>query len=298
MRSIRLRFSSAILTMVMLLGLVASVASAAQVTVSVQVNGTALRFPDAKPYYENNRVMIPIRFVSEALGAKVGYSLDRSVTIELGPKKILMKINSDTVTVDSVIQKLDVPARLQQNRTYVPLRFVSEALGAEVGWNQEKRLVTITTGASATPVASPSPTATPAVGGNNMFKVGFEWPRETELGKALFVDNMRVSGGKLSFTLPKEASGDYDGPVGGKSYKLEPGKSYSFPIGKNAGLISLSKAETSGDSWEGYAIALDTKYNEDMALLFGAITNDVVVFGKGNGGATLTEVIQKAKSLK
>lgn len=298
MNRIRMRVGSAFLAMIMVLGLTASFASAAQVAVSVQVNGTALKFPDAKPYYENNRVMIPIRFVSEALGAKVGYGLDRSVTIELGTKKILMKINSDTVTVDSVIKKLDVPARLQQNRTYVPLRFVSEALGAEVGWNQEKRLVTITTGASTTPTASPSPSATPAAGGNNMFKVGFEWPRETELGKALFVDNMRVSGGKLSFTLPKEASGDYDGPVGGKSYKLEPGKSYLFPIGKNAGSLTFSKPESAGDSWEGYGVVLDTNFNEDMTELFGTITNDVIVFGKGNGGATLTEVIQKAKTLK
>lgn len=294
----RLRVGSVVLAMIMIIGLIGSVASAAQVAVSVQVNGTALKFPDAKPYYENNRVMIPIRFVSEALGAKVGYGLDRSVTIELGTKKILMKINSDTVTVDSVIQKLDVPARLQQNRTYVPLRFVSEALGAEVGWKQEKRLVTITTGASTTPVASPSPSATPAAGGNNMFKVGFEWPRETELGKALFVDNMRVSGGKLSFTLPKEASGDYDGPVGGKSYKLEPGKSYSFPIGKNAGSLTFSKPESSGDSWEAYGVVLDTNFNEDMTKLFGTIKNDVIVFGEGNGGSTLTEVIQLYKTLK
>lgn len=298
MNRIKLRIGSACLALIVLLGLMASFASAAQVTVTVQVNGTAVKFPDAKPYYENNRVMIPIRFVSEALGGKVGYGLDRSVTIELGAKKILMKINSDTVTVDSVIQKLDVPARLQQNRTFVPLRFVSEALGAQVGWNQEKRLVTITTGASATPAASPSPSATPAAGGNNMFKVGFEWPRETELGKALFVDNMRVSGGKLIFTLPKEANGDYDGPVGGKSYKLEPGKAYSFPIGKNAGSLTISKPESSGDSWEAYGIVLDTNFNEDMTKLFGKITNDVIVFGEGNGASTLTEVIKLFKVLK
>lgn len=298
MRSIQFKLGSTMIAMVMLLGLVANIASAAQVTVTVQVNGTAVKFPDAKPYYENNRVMIPIRFVSEALGAKVGYSLDRSVTIEQGTKKILMKINSDTVTVDSVIKKLDVPARLQQNRTYVPLRFVSEALGAGVGWNQEKRLVTITTGASTTQTANPTPSATPAASSNNMFKVGFEWPRENELGKALFVDNMRVSGGKLSFTLPIEANGDYDGPVGGKSYKLEPGKAYSFPIGKNAGSLTFSKPESAGDSWEGYTIALDTNLNKDMTELFGTITNDVVVFGKGNGGASLTEVIQKAMALK
>ncbi|ULO10612.1 copper amine oxidase N-terminal domain-containing protein [Paenibacillus sp. 19GGS1-52] len=292
-----MRVGSTFLAMIMVLGLTASFASAAQVAVSVQVNGTAVKFPDAKPYYENNRVMIPIRFVSEALGAKVGYGLDRSVTIELGIKKILMKINSDTVTVDSVIKKLDVPARLQQNRTYVPLRFVSEAVGAEVGWNQEKRLVTITTGASTTPTASPSPSATPAAGGNNMFKVGFEWPRETELGKALFVDNMKIVNGKLTFTLPKGAAGS-KGTATGALTKLEPGKSYSFPIGKNAGDLVISKPESNGDSWESYAINLDTNFNEDMTELFGTITNDVIVFGGGNGGSTLTEVIQLFKALK
>lgn len=293
----RLRVGSVFLAMIMIIGLIANIASAAQVMVSVQVNGTALKFPDAKPYYENNRVMIPIRFVSEALGAKVGYGLDRSVTIELGTKKILMKINSDTVTVDSVIQKLDVPARLQQNRTYVPLRFVSEALGAEVGWNQEKRLVTITTGASATPVASPSPSATPAAGGNNMYKVGFELPRETELGKALFVDNMKVVNGKLTFTLPKGAAGS-KGAAKGAITKLESGRSYSFPIGKNAGDLVISKPESNGDSWEGYVINLDTNFNDDMTKLFGTITNDVIVFGEGNGGSTLTEVIRLFKALK
>ncbi|MEK4877024.1 MULTISPECIES: copper amine oxidase N-terminal domain-containing protein [Paenibacillus] len=298
MRSIRLRFGSAILAMIMLLGLVASAASAAQVTVSVQVNGTALKFPDAKPYYENNRVMIPIRFVSEALGAKVGYGLDRSVTIELGTKKILMKINSDTVTVNSVIQKLDVPARLQQNRTYVPLRFVSEALGAGVGWNQEKRLVTITTGATATPVASPSPSATPAGGGNNMFSVGLKWGGETELGKALFLDNMKIANGKLTFTLPKISEGASKYAADGTSVKLTPGQTYSYTIGKGAGFITISKPETSGNGWEGYGIFLDTSINEDMSKLFGSIKNDVIVFGEGNSGSTLTEVIQLSKALK
>ncbi|MDF9841941.1 MULTISPECIES: copper amine oxidase N-terminal domain-containing protein [unclassified Paenibacillus] len=298
MNRIKLRIGSACLAMIVLLGLMASFASAAQVTVTVQVNGTAVKFPDAKPYYENNRVMIPIRFVSEALGAKVGYGLDRSVTIELGAKKILMKINSDTVTVDSVIQKLDVPARLQQNRTFVPLRFVSEALGAQVGWNQEKRLVTITTGASSTPVASPSPSATPVAGGNNMYTLGLKWGGETELGKALFVDNMKIANGKLTFTLPKIAEGGSKYASDGTSVKLVPGQTYSYTIGKGAGFITISKPESSGSGWEGYGIFLDTSFNEDMDKLFGSIKNDVIVFGEGNSGSTLSEVIRLSKALK
>lgn len=298
MKQTKNRIISSVLMVMMLLGVMASSASAAQVTVSVQVDGKALKFPDAKPYYEDNRVMIPIRFVSEALGAKVSYGLDRAVTIEQGTKKILMKINSDTVTVDAVIKKLDVPARLQQNRTYVPLRFVSEALGAEVGWNQGQRLVTITTGASTTPTASPTPSATPVAGGNNMFSLGFKWGRETELGKAIFIDNMKIANGKLTFMLPKSAEGGSKYAADGTSVKLTPGQTYSYNIGKGAGFITISKPESNGDGWEGYGIFLDTSLSEDMAKLFGNIKNDVIVFGVGNSGSTLTEVIQLSNSLR
>ncbi|MNM97605.1 Protease inhibitor precursor [compost metagenome] len=279
-------------------------ATAAKVDVSVKVNSKAVQFPDTKPYFEDNRVLIPIRFVSEALGAKVGYSTDRVVTITQGTKKVTMKINSTTVTVDSVIKTLDVPARLEHNRTYVPLRFVSEALGATVGWNQQQHLVTITTGsaATATPTASATPTATPSANSNNMYKVGFEWPRETELGKALFVDNMKVVNEKLTFTLPKIAEGGSKWAADGSSVELTPGKTYSFAIGKGAGFLSIAKPESHGDSWEGYIITLDTNLtvpgNDDFKELFGHITDDVVVIGKGNGGSPLSEVIEMAKKLK
>ncbi|MNM94762.1 hypothetical protein D3C81_1071790 [compost metagenome] len=207
-----------------------------------------------------------------------------------------MKINSTTVSVDSVIKTLDVPARLEQNRTYVPLRFVSEALGATVGWNQQQPLVTITTGSAGTPTASPAPTATPATS-SNMYKVGFTWPRETELGKELFIDNMKVVNGKLTFTLPKNADGIKIAPSG-SSVDLTPGKTYSYSIGKGAGFLSISKPESKGDQWEGYYIRLDTSGNDDLKELFGHITDDVVVLNANGEGSPLTEVIQKAKELK
>lgn len=283
----------------MLLG-TATAMAAGKEDVSVKVNSAAVKFPDAKPYYEDNRVLIPIRFVSEALGAEVGYGTDRVVTIKLGDKKVTMKINSTTVSVDSVIKTLDVPARLEQNRTYVPLRFVSEALGATVGWNQQQHLVTITTGAaaSATPIASASPTATPAANSNNMYKVGFEWPRETELGKALFQDNMKVVNGKLTFTMPDIAEGGSKYAANGSSVKLIPGKSYSFTIGKDAGFISISKPESHGDSWEAYYIYLDANYVNDITDLFGNIQEGVVVVNGDGAASPLSEVIQKAKVLK
>lgn len=68
---------------VLLFGTLMGTASATKMDVSVQVNKRAVQFPDAKPYYESNRVMIPIRFVSEALGAEIEYNTDRVVTITI-----------------------------------------------------------------------------------------------------------------------------------------------------------------------------------------------------------------------
>ncbi|GGG06111.1 hypothetical protein GCM10010912_58440 [Paenibacillus albidus] len=294
MKQTRSKIISSVLIVMMLMGVMVSSAVAAQVTVSVHVDGKPVKFPDAKPYSEDNRVMIPIRFVSEALGAKVSYNKERVVTIEQGTKKITMKVNSDTVTVDSVIKKLDVPARLQQNRTYVPLRFVSEALGAGVGWNQQKHLVTITTATA----EGEKPTPTPIPGtseDNNMFTKGFKWQEGyTKLAKILFVNNMKVSNGKLTFTLPKEAKATKFTLK--DAVNLTPGSTYSYELGKGKGFISFTQLYPGRESQEGYSIALDSSFNEDLGKLFGHITNDAIVVNMSTA-ATLSEVQDLALKL-
>ncbi|MEK8212577.1 copper amine oxidase N-terminal domain-containing protein [Paenibacillus sp. FSL L8-0463] len=289
---------SSVLTAVIMLGMVASVGSAAQVAVSVQVNGKTVKFPDARPYDEGNRVMIPIRFVSEALGATVGYS-NRIVTIKQDSKNIVMKVNSDTVTVDTVIHKLDVPARAQQNRTYVPLRFVSEALGAAVDWNQQTKLVTITTTSGGTVSPSPSPSPTPGTAnGNNMYSTDFAWkPGYTKLAKTLFVNNMKVENGKLSFTLPKEAYGQYY-EADGSSVDLVPGKSYTYAIGKGSGFLSLAQVYPGHDEQEGYVIEMDSNGTTDLGKIYGNVSNDViVVIAANNSTATLSKTQTLARGL-
>ncbi|MEC0167359.1 copper amine oxidase N-terminal domain-containing protein [Paenibacillus graminis] len=298
MKTIRIRMSYTLLALMMVFGLIGGVASAAQVKVSVKVNGKAVSFPDAQPYYESNRVMIPIRFVSEALGATVGYSsVDRRVTIEQDAKRIVMKINSDSVTVDSVLKTLDVPARLEQNRTYVPLRFVSEALGATVGWNQQQRLVTISTDKeSNTPAPTPAPSTAPK--SNGMYTVGFKFsPGYTKLAKQLFVNNMKVANGKLTFTLPEGAKATKYGAGDTPPVKLEAGKTYTFALGKGMGFVSFSLVYPGRDSQEGYSVALDSKGNQDIAELFGNITGEAIVINDGTA-STLAEVQKMAMELE
>ncbi|WMT42047.1 copper amine oxidase N-terminal domain-containing protein [Paenibacillus sp. D2_2] len=137
-----------ILVFVMLPGL----SSAAKLSLRVELNGERIIFPDAQPYVDkNNRVQVPVRFVSEALGAKVGWaSKTQEVTIEHGGTKVILTINKKAYKVNESTKIMDTAALTKSNRTFVPLRFVSEALGAKVKWDSANYTVEITTGDGAT----------------------------------------------------------------------------------------------------------------------------------------------------
>ena len=104
----------------------------------VRLNGKYIKFSNQYPLVVNNRTLIPIRGVSEALGATVSWDGDTAcATIRKGSTTIKLYINSEDAYVNGEPYVLDVPAELINNRTMVPIRFVAEALGTEVDWNQE-----------------------------------------------------------------------------------------------------------------------------------------------------------------
>ncbi|WP_458120027.1 copper amine oxidase N-terminal domain-containing protein [Paenibacillus sp. Z6-24] len=115
--------------------------------VEVLLNARKMAFPDAKPFQdENNAVMVPIRFVSEKLGAKVGYERvdgKQNVTLKTDKHSVTMTVGSSTATVDGTSKTYDSKIIVKQQRTYVPLRLVSEGLGQEVNWDQISRWVWI-----------------------------------------------------------------------------------------------------------------------------------------------------------
>ncbi len=103
---------------------------------------------DAPPYVDKQarRTLVPIRFVSEALGANVKWdSATRQVTIEDSGRVIALTPGSLNVLVDGTAQTIDcAPAVLPPGRTFVPLRFVSETLGAQVNYNNVTKQITFT----------------------------------------------------------------------------------------------------------------------------------------------------------
>ena len=110
--------------------------------IKVLYNARQVEFPDAKPKMDNNRVLVPVRFVAEKLGAKITYK-NQLVTIRKDDKVIELPIGSNAVKVNGEELVLDTKAMAEQGRTYVPLRFVSDALGEKVEWDAVNRFVWI-----------------------------------------------------------------------------------------------------------------------------------------------------------
>ncbi|MEW5953336.1 MAG: stalk domain-containing protein [Bacillota bacterium] len=103
---------------------------------------------DAAPRVDTkaDRTLVPVRFVSEALGAKVEWIAEtRQIVIKDGGKEIILTLGSKNVLVNGQTTAIDcAPTTLPPGRTFVPLRFVSETLGATVGYGPSNRQITIT----------------------------------------------------------------------------------------------------------------------------------------------------------
>jgi len=114
--------------------------------ISVTVNGEPVLFQGLGPQQINGRTMVPVRGVLEKLGANISYNnATQTVTASTPSTDIQLKIGSRTAIVNARTVALDVPAQSIQDHTFVPLRFLGEALGADLKWNAATRTVVITT---------------------------------------------------------------------------------------------------------------------------------------------------------
>lgn len=125
---------------------------------SVKVNGEKLN-PEFKPYIKNGRTFVPIRDITEKLGADVSWNnLNKSITISLDNNTIKMQVDSPTVFVNN--KKINVgndqapqlalyQYPRKETKTMVPLRFISETFDYEVDWDNDEIMAAINTFKSA-----------------------------------------------------------------------------------------------------------------------------------------------------
>ena len=135
--------------------------------ITVTINGLPVEFADQPSCIIENRTLVPVRGVLEALGAKVEWFGEyQMVVASTDTTKITMRISDTLYYVNDELRTLDVPAQLINDRTMIPARACAEALGCKVDWDQATKTVIITTPdyvppAEVTPEPTIEPTAEP-----------------------------------------------------------------------------------------------------------------------------------------
>ncbi|MCL6479837.1 MAG: copper amine oxidase N-terminal domain-containing protein [Peptococcaceae bacterium] len=111
--------------------------------ITIIVNGTKIT-PDVPPYIYNDRTMVPYRFIAEALGCQVEWD-DRAkkVTATKDGHRIWMIIGRRQISVDQQLKTIDVAPEIKNERTFIPVRAMSEALGYKVSWDDATSTVYI-----------------------------------------------------------------------------------------------------------------------------------------------------------
>lgn len=112
-------------------------------TPRVKVNKSQISF-DVQPINVNGRILVPLRGVFESLGAQVSWNPSfKTITAIKNNTTLTMQIGSKSAVVNGETKYLDQPPQIKNGRTLIPLRFVSEAFGASVSWNQSIMLASI-----------------------------------------------------------------------------------------------------------------------------------------------------------
>ena len=129
----------------------------AQEAVAVTVNGEPVEFAGQPPVQQGGRVLVPLRGVLEKIGATVRFSgPTKTVQATRGDTRIALALGEREANVDGRRVRLDVPAQAFKGTTMVPLRFVAEALGADVRFDGAARVVAIRTDGQPNVVKAPT----------------------------------------------------------------------------------------------------------------------------------------------
>ncbi len=91
-----------------------------------------------KPFVVEGRTLVPVRFISEKLGAEVDWDKEIStVTVNYNNKNVKLVLGSTKMLINGTVEELEVPAQTVNGRTFIPLRALTEALGKKVFYDRK-----------------------------------------------------------------------------------------------------------------------------------------------------------------
>ncbi|MNH74807.1 hypothetical protein D3C73_270270 [compost metagenome] len=148
-------------------------AKASQIT--MLLDGQPLH-SDVPPFLKSNFTMVPLRVISEGLGASVNWNNSASTaTITKDSDTLVLQAGRKTAKVNGTAVPLDATVQVVSGRTMVPLRFVGEHLGLLVNWNQAKQQVTLVTKDSGVPPTVPGTTPGTVPGNTDSAQLRGAW---------------------------------------------------------------------------------------------------------------------------
>lgn len=111
--------------------------------IKIEIDGKSI-VSDVAPFIDNNRTLVPIRVISENLGYSVNWdNQTRKVTVKNNDKSIELTIGKKEVNINGTNSSIDVAPMIKSERTFVPLRFISESFDNYVNWDNNTKTVII-----------------------------------------------------------------------------------------------------------------------------------------------------------
>lgn len=138
-------------TMIVIIGLLTTLLgyepTAAQATnqhqVQLMINGE-IEYPEVPALIKDGRTLVPLRFISEKIGAHVEWlPATKEIKIYKGERLLELQLGSKEIKVNGRTEYMDIAPHLEQERTLVPIRFVSQYLDLNVGWEESERMVLV-----------------------------------------------------------------------------------------------------------------------------------------------------------
>ncbi len=102
---------------------------------------------DVEPMIIDGRTMVPLRAIFEAMGAEVYWDAETETIMAATEETVIIgEIGKKELYINEEVSKMDIAPVIKDGRTLVPVRFISEAFGCDVAWDNDERTVYIRTG--------------------------------------------------------------------------------------------------------------------------------------------------------
>lgn len=242
--------------------------------VGVMVDGVYVKFPDAAPEVTGGRTMVPVRALVEALGGEVEYQAGAggdtirfvidgyayefatgSTTVKVSPTA---DDDKDTPQPDDI--QMDCAPYIKGGRTYVPIRFISEALGYEVGWDSYYETAILVDREALADKIDEKSTILNKIQANRL-------PELTE-GQSLQAE----AKGKVSVTVFDTLNGNktYSADLAAKQLMNDEAASGSMSVDMSGAFLDMLMEQTGMDEEAGEAVQLVVDLLKDLEYILGA----------------------------